>query len=77
MIVDDTGRQVYRIDLGYRGHRAGLEYDGEEYHGSRQQQAPDGARRDDLARRFGWKVYGFAAGTSSGVSRVSSWPSAS
>ena len=62
VIEDNTGRQVYRLDLGYRERRTGLEYDGEQYHGARQQQASDRARRDDLSRRFGWQVYAFTRG---------------
>ncbi len=33
-IVDDAGREVYRIDLGNPTRRVGFEYDGEEFHGS-------------------------------------------
>jgi hypothetical protein len=59
VVVDAYGREVYRIDLGYPGLRLGFEYDGQEFHGSDQQRAHDAARRDDLDRRFGWRVCGF------------------
>jgi len=61
-VVDAYGRVVYRIDLGYPGLRLGFEYDGQEFHGSGEQQAHDTTRRDDLARRFDWPVYGFGRG---------------
>lgn len=50
------GREVYRIDLGVRSLRFGLEYDGEEHHSSDADRAHDLRRRDDLAERFGWLV---------------------
>lgn len=59
VIVDAYGRQVYRIDLGYPGLRLGFEYDGQTFHDSDEQRAHDASRRDELARRFDWSVYGF------------------
>ena len=62
VVVDARGHQVYRIDLGYPGLRLGFEYDGQEFHESNEQRARDVLRRDDLARRFDWTVYGFGRG---------------
>jgi hypothetical protein len=67
IVIEVQGRQVYRLDLGYPGLRIGLEYDGEEFHGSAEARRHDDARRDDLRRRFGWDVYGFGRGDVWGV----------
>lgn len=53
---DDTG--LYRLDLGWRKRRKAVEYDGVEFHSSPQDVARDIARREDVARRFGWFVLG-------------------
>lgn len=51
-----SGHEIYRIDLGVRALRFGLEYDGEEHHSSNADRAHDLRRRNDLAERFGWLV---------------------
>jgi len=62
VILDGAGREVWRVDLGYRERRLGLEYDGREFHEGVEAQEHDEARRADLRRRFGWDVYGFHRG---------------
>jgi hypothetical protein len=47
---------AYRIDLGYRSIRRGVEYDGEEFHGSADQRAYDEERRGRLADEHGWLI---------------------
>lgn len=62
-VRDHAGREVYRLDLGYREQRIGIEYDGEEHHfRTSAQQRADTRRREDLARRFGWQVVGVHRG---------------
>jgi len=61
-IVDASGRLVYRLDLGYRDRRLGLEYDGQEFHDSFADRAQDVARRKRLAGEFGWETHGFHRG---------------
>ncbi len=61
-IVDASGREIYRIDLGWPDLKLGLEYDGQEDHSSPRQRAHDQARRADLDRRFGWTVRGVGRG---------------
>jgi hypothetical protein len=52
-IHDINGRELYRLDLGWRELRIGLEYNGYAAHAERE--AADEARRRDVARR-GWIV---------------------
>lgn len=47
-VCDATGRERYRIDLGYEALLIGLEYDGEAYHGPEQAEH-DRERREWLA----------------------------
>jgi AbiEi antitoxin C-terminal domain len=49
----------WRLDLGYREAKLGLEYDGEEFHSSEKQREHDEQRRLDCERSYGWNVYGF------------------
>lgn len=67
IVIAHDGREIYRLDLGYRDLCAGLEYDGMDFHGSPAAHAHDSARRDDLRRRFGWTVLGFDRGHVWGV----------
>jgi hypothetical protein len=53
-IHDLAGRVRYRLDLGYRDRRIGLEYDGEEFHGP-ERAAADARRREWITRR-GWRL---------------------
>ena len=53
---------VYRLDMGWRSRRIGLEYDGEEFHSSQAAREHDEARREELRRRFGWTVIGVGRG---------------
>lgn len=58
-IRDERGREVYRLDLGYRDRRVGVEYDGDEFHHrTAAQHVADERRRHDLQVRFGWTVLG-------------------
>lgn len=61
-ILDGEGRLVYRLDLGYPELKIGLEYDGQEFHDSREDQEHDDRRRMRLQREFGWDTYGFRRG---------------
>jgi hypothetical protein len=56
----DTG--VYRLDLGWKRRRIGIEYDGMEFHSSGADRLRDERRRDRLARQFGWHVVGVGKG---------------
>lgn len=56
-IEDHAGRQRYRLDLGYRTIRLGLEYDGEEDHGP-EHADHDAARRKWIEGRD-WQVLVF------------------
>ena len=61
-ICDRGGREVSRIDLGYRERRLGLEYDGLVYHDDPEARRHDEMRRARLRSRFGWEVHGFDRG---------------
>jgi hypothetical protein len=52
-VCDLDGRELYRLDVGWRKLRIAAEYDGYEAHAGRKVQ--DQARRADLKRR-GWVV---------------------
>lgn len=52
-VVDGGGRELFRIDLAWPGHRIALEYDGYAVHSGRE--AEDAARQAELERR-GWVV---------------------
>jgi hypothetical protein len=61
-VCDRHGRCVYRLDLGWDGERAALEYDGEEYHSSPAQVAHDRRRRETLETTYGWRVLAVGKG---------------
>lgn len=56
-IYDLSGRERYRLDAGYRRHRVGAEYDGEEFHGPEEAEAD--RRRREWIRARGWQVEAF------------------
>lgn len=56
VITGAEGREAARIDLGVPELKFGLEYDGEEFHGSAEQQHHDVVRRAWLRREHGWVV---------------------
>lgn len=58
-VCDSRGRVRFRLDLGFRDRRLGLEYDGADYHDSLAQQRDDDRRRGLLKRQHDWDVYGF------------------
>lgn len=53
--VERDGVETYRLDLAYRAHRVAVEYDGDEFHRTEEQQTHDQERRDWL-RSEGWVV---------------------
>lgn len=61
-ITDVDGVPLYRLDLGWPDLRIAVEYDGLEFHDAPEQRRRDIARREDLARRFGWNVIGVGRG---------------
>jgi len=62
-IRDASGREVYRLDLGYPGKQVGIEYDGEAHHfATSAQHRADLRRRQELLARFGWDVVGVHRG---------------
>lgn len=50
-----SGRVVARLDNGFRQHRVGVEYDGQEFHDSAEQIRHDLARRAEV-ERYGWRL---------------------
>jgi hypothetical protein len=66
-IHDLTGHVRYRLDLGYRDRRIGMEYDGEDFHGPERAEA-DARRRDWITRR-GWRLAVFGRDAIYGDSR--------
>jgi len=57
-LTDDTGREIRRLDLGYRKRRHAWEYDGEQYHLGLELEAADRRRREEIEHRWGWIVTG-------------------
>lgn len=55
-ILLPDGRLLYRIDLGERALRFGVEYDGEEHHTEEEDRDHDARRRQVLAEHFDWIV---------------------
>ena len=61
-VLDDAGRCVYRLDLGWEDRHLAIEYDGEAHHSTPEQIGHDRRRRDILARTYGWEVLGVGRG---------------
>ena len=57
-LTDESGRELRRLDLGYRTYRYGWEYDGEEFHLGAAAETADRRRREGIDRRWGWTVVG-------------------
>jgi very-short-patch-repair endonuclease len=57
-ILDEGGKEVFRLDLGWPDRQIAIEYDGEEFHSSHHDQAADQRRRERLKKEFGWHVVG-------------------
>jgi hypothetical protein len=55
-VVDELGRCVYRLDLGWRDRHIAIEYDGEAHHSTDEQISHDRRRRGRLESTFGWQV---------------------
>jgi hypothetical protein len=68
--VPDEEEGVYRLDMGWRKRQIGVEYDGEEFHGSPEQFIHDMRRRERLLHEFGWHVIGVHRGDVLGRSLV-------
>jgi very-short-patch-repair endonuclease len=54
-VYDVIGQLIARLDMGYLRRRKGIEFDGDEHHSSRADQAHDRRRRDRL-EASGWDV---------------------
>jgi hypothetical protein len=61
-ILDDDGRQVFRLDLGWPERRIGIEYDGQEFHSDSAARRHDSRRRERLRVDHGWQVTGVGRG---------------
>lgn len=61
-ITDATGREIYRLDLGWPELKIAVEYDGEEFHDGRAAERHDHERRTDLWKNRGWTVISFRKG---------------
>ncbi|WP_143426855.1 type IV toxin-antitoxin system AbiEi family antitoxin domain-containing protein [Georgenia soli] len=60
---DESGREAYRLDMGYYDVMVALEFDGEQRHRTTTQQGRhDDLRRADIEARWGWATYAFHAG---------------
>ena len=55
-LLRPDGSVRYRLDLGYPELMAAFEYDGLEFHTSREDRAHDEYRRDVIRRVFGWRL---------------------
>lgn len=55
-ILDATGREIARVDLGVEELRFGMEYDGEEFHSLEADRRHDTERRERLRREHGWLI---------------------
>jgi very-short-patch-repair endonuclease len=53
-ILDEWGRPTFRLDMGYRAHQVGIEYDGRS-HLTRERLRSDRARMNWLSAR-GWTM---------------------
>jgi hypothetical protein len=61
-VFDCFGRCIYRLDLGWEDRHVAVEYDGEAYHSSKEQQVRDRRRRDELETVYGWRVLAVGRG---------------
>jgi len=57
-LVDESGAEARRLDLGYQEYRYAWEYDGEEHHRGAAAEESDRARRVEIERRWGWTAVG-------------------
>lgn len=55
-ILDDWGREVYRLDVPLPGVRYAAEYDGVEFHSSPEHRDHDRERREWIARERHWSI---------------------
>jgi hypothetical protein len=55
-IVDDWGRELYRLDVPLPGVRYAAEYDGVEFHSSDEDRKHDRRRREWIARERHWSI---------------------
>jgi hypothetical protein len=55
-VLDDSGREVYYLDLGVPDLRFAAEYDGEEFHTSEEDRDHDAERREWIRRERDWTI---------------------
>ncbi|MFI7586881.1 type IV toxin-antitoxin system AbiEi family antitoxin [Spongisporangium articulatum] len=55
-LYDSHGREIYRLDMGYRHIRQAYEYDGEEFHTERPDRTRDAKRREHIYRDWKWQI---------------------
>jgi len=60
-VVSPVG-QLALLDLGWVDELVAVEYDGEEFHSTREQQAHDRRRRGWVERECGWRVLAVGKG---------------
>ena len=58
-ILDDRGREIYRLDVPHPEVRYAAEYDGEEFHSEAADVAHDEERRDWIRRERHWTIHAF------------------
>lgn len=58
-ILDDCGREIYRLDVPHPASRYAAEYDGREFHSSDEEVEHDAKRRDWIRRERGWTIDAF------------------
>jgi hypothetical protein len=58
-ILDDWGREIYRLDVPLPEVRYAAEYDGEEFHSSDEDRDQDDERRDWIRRERHWAIDAF------------------
>jgi hypothetical protein len=54
VVLDRSGRLIGYLDLGWRHHHVGAEYDGEAWHDAEDQREHDGQRRATVRREGDW-----------------------
>ncbi len=59
-VRDETGRVIYRVDLGFERHKLALEYDGR-HHVARESQWQQDLQRRERLESMGWRVLVFVA----------------
>jgi hypothetical protein len=55
-ILDDRGVEIHRLDLGVEELRFSAEYDGEDFHSTKEELEHDQRRREWIRRERGWLI---------------------